>query len=149
MLKHSIPNLLLNFAKSIIISKFAKPQLWYLLKHIPLAVNSLKENKIKVIIHLSAVGECPVVLYIFWLCLRLFKRAVDVWFHRAQIVFWVLFVDLGDLLTPSVTRLSFFHVSAPGDPSHFCLSPCPSHVLNSLPFCLLSLPSPLYIRVHY
>ena len=44
-----------------------------LLNHIPLAVNSLKENKVKTIIYLSVVGECPVVFfYIYWLCLRLF-----------------------------------------------------------------------------
>ena len=31
------------------------------------------------------VGECPVILlYIFWLCLDCFKRAVDVRFRRAQ-----------------------------------------------------------------
>ena len=43
------------------------------LKHIPLAVNSLLENRVKIIIHLSVVGECPVVFqYIFWLSLRLF-----------------------------------------------------------------------------
>ena len=50
------------------------------------------------------VGEWPVVfLYIFWLCLW------GLWtfgFVRLKIVFWVLFVELGDLLTPSVTRLS-------------------------------------------
>ena len=38
--------------------------------------------------------------------LVVFKRAVDVWFRRAQIVFWVLFIELGGLLTLSVTRLS-------------------------------------------
>ena len=44
-----------------------------LLKHISLAVNNLLENKAEIIIHLSVVGECPVVfLYSFWLCLRLF-----------------------------------------------------------------------------
>ena len=56
-----------------------------LLKHIPLAVDSLSGNKVKVIIHLPVVGECSVVcLYIFGLC---FKRAVDVWFCRTQIAF--------------------------------------------------------------
>ena len=29
-----------------------------------------------------------------------FKRAVDVWFHKAQIIFWILFEELGGLLTP-------------------------------------------------
>ena len=48
---------------------------------------------------------------------------------------WVLFVELGGLLTPSVTRLSFFHVLLRGDPSRFYLmvtlfSLCPSHMLS-------------------
>ena len=44
-----------------------------LLKQISFAVNSLEENKVEIITHLSVVGESPVVvLYIFWLCLRLF-----------------------------------------------------------------------------
>ena len=54
-----------------------------LLKYIPLVVFSL--NRVKIIIHLSVVGEYPVV----FLC-----------------VFWVLFIELGGLPTPSVTRLS-------------------------------------------
>ena len=41
-------------------------------------------------------------------------------FVRLKIIFWIMFVELDGLLTPSVTRLSL--VSSPcGEPSRFCL----------------------------
>ena len=68
---------------------------------------------------------------------------VDVWFRRVQIVFWVQFVELGGLLTPSVTKLSFFpHLAStlwrPNSLQPLFLSPI--HVFKCLLFCFLPLP---------
>ena len=56
------------------------------------------------------VGECPVVfLYISLWCFKTVLRGPWTFdFVGLEIVFWVLYVELGGLLTPFVTRLSFF-----------------------------------------
>ena len=63
-------------------------------------------------------------------------------FVGLKIDFWVLFVELGGLLTFFSFQAFFSHVSPRGDPSRFCLvSPYTSHVLKSFQSYCLPLPS--------
>ena len=92
------------------------------------------------------------VLLSFYIFLVVFKTVLrGMWtfgFVGLKIVFWVLFVELGGLLTPSVTRLSLA-TSRLVETLVASASLC-TQVTSSRPFCpAFSLyPQPLYIRVH-
>ena len=56
--------------------------------------------------------SCCLSVYFLVVFKTVLRDAVDVWFRRAQIVFWAPFVEFGDLLTPSVIGSLFTRLTS-------------------------------------